>query len=1324
MGTSHSTTAGVEHEPHGGPPRRHARWLHHGRKQDMIDRSLRTPSFVGRKRTILISPFAVTVTGFESLYLAPGTEPSEPVATGGTAADPGRIDLSTGAPIQPSVAAGDAASDSASLLSEGESIAAADAIRRRRQAVFIFDVNIPSLARTTRLRRTTTDFRLLARRIEAVYGGLAPEFPARGLQPTRIAERGPFRRQVMARKLKSYLSAAVELPHAMDCVALREFLELSVTSCDPRLGPRFKEGWLSTTSGTAIGCGDAARCVPGWGTRYWMVLRDNYLAAYADSRTAEPSQVVLLDDSTEVVAGSGLNVVACNPLHCGGAAGDPLTLAVRTRQGELLLHSGSRRDAEDWLLALRSRIGATPRTQPHALSSFAPPRAAEVRWCVDGRNTFATIVQAIKSAQYEIFMTGWWLAPGLDLVRDSTALAVVEGESVVKELLAKGSVRGAKPVEPAKAESHGPLHRHAATGSRTTDPTSGLQPPGHVDPALVRESGATDAAGAGSAAGSGLSRKPSLPHRAASALKRFVTNHRSSTPDSTAAPPAAATGVPAPEAPPAYPPLQAAQAVGSVDRGAEGSHGGINGDGVPTGAVLDTQADSAAGDGAAGDHRDGHTPSGSDTRKGHGAAASRSDAAAEDAAMDAALEGDPASMQLILKRVLKERADAGVTVYALMWQEPPMTLALSSSYQKQQLKALSPNVHVIRHGSPLGLWTHHEKIVCVDRRVAFIGGLDICWGRWDAGPHPVADPHRVFFPRGLEMYNPALEDWDRVTDEDTDRWDRTRFPRMSWHDVHMALRGAAPVSDVVWHFAQRWNFARADKNKMSLPVVLPHGPWDERVSRLLRRAKTGGLAPEYSLHDAMLTARTAAAFLLTSKGTRGQDQTDGHVRSGSGSGLAVGGAGAASAVTTLGDAAATPGSDASGSAQDGSITDADADEAGVGARRAKAGGGRRRLRQLLQRGTFRSATNEGGGVTGASVAPTAAGTPDVSLTAASARVQPATMATGSARAAGGAATDTEDEDAPRTGRAAAGAAAGRRPGVGRAAILAAAARERDQRSAFAGAGGLAAGSASASAPADDAVQTSPTLDLPEAARLSLAAQAALPVLTAHASESSVAGQSTAPRQGAPAPSGGQQPAAATTTGAASAGAKTSVRTSVLAAATAAAAAAPQAASQMPSGVGVRRPSVADTVRDSLASDYDASPTVTMTGTTTAAAAGGGAGAGAGSATQGAGQPAQPRAAGHGSRSAPPLPPSAYCSTDWTQMWMGANVQLLRSVGEWSAGTETENSIFNAYVHAILNARHSIWIEQQYALDGVLPSSPASICCLLPYLSSAATQTLY
>ena len=38
------------------------------------------------------------------------------------------------------------------------------------------------------------------------------------------------------------------------------------------------------------------------------------------------------------------------------------------------------------------------------------------------------------------------------------------------------------------------------------------------------------------------------------------------------------------------------------------------------------------------------------------------------------------------------------------------------------------------------------------------------------------------------------------------------------------------------------------------------------------------------------------------------------------------------------------------------------------------------------------------------------------------------------------------------------------------------------------------------------------------------------------------------------------------------------------------------------------------------------------------------------------------------------------------------VQVLRSVGEWSAGCQPESSIYNAYIHLIKTSKHYIYIE--------------------------------
>lgn len=56
---------------------------------------------------------------------------------------------------------------------------------------------------------------------------------------------------------------------------------------------------------------------------------------------------------------------------------------------------------------------------------------------------------------------------------------------------------------------------------------------------------------------------------------------------------------------------------------------------------------------------------------------------------------------------------------------------------------------------------------------------------------------------------PFLRESEPNSWEDTmkDELDRTKYPRMPWHDVQCALYGPA-CRDVARHFVQRWNYAK------------------------------------------------------------------------------------------------------------------------------------------------------------------------------------------------------------------------------------------------------------------------------------------------------------------------------------------------------------------------------------------------------------------------------------------------------------------------------------------------------------------------------------
>jgi len=89
---------------------------------------------------------------------------------------------------------------------------------------------------------------------------------------------------------------------------------------------------------------------------------------------------------------------------------------------------------------------------------------------------------------------------------------------------------------------------------------------------------------------------------------------------------------------------------------------------------------------------------------------------------------------------------------------------------------------------PVGA-SHHQKIVVVDDRIAFVGGIDLARFRWDTPEHEVGDPRRV--DESGQRYRP-------------------------FHDVQMAVSGeaAAVLGDLV---RERWR--RATDKRLDAPEL-------------------------------------------------------------------------------------------------------------------------------------------------------------------------------------------------------------------------------------------------------------------------------------------------------------------------------------------------------------------------------------------------------------------------------------------------------------------------------------------------------------------------
>lgn len=157
-----------------------------------------------------------------------------------------------------------------------------------------------------------------------------------------------------------------------------------------------------------------------------------------------------------------------------------------------------------------------------------------------------------------------------------------------------------------------------------------------------------------------------------------------------------------------------------------------------------------------------------------------------------------------LDNLLKRRAERGVKIYIVVFLAPSV-IPNDSDYTKQALANLHENITVERHPHEFlpKLWSHHEKSVIVDQKIAYLGGLDLCYGRYDNSSHPVDSNNKFMYP-GIDYNNVRIKDFVNVDKYDTDLQDRT-LPRMPWHDVAFKVTGKL-VADVANHFVEYWNF--------------------------------------------------------------------------------------------------------------------------------------------------------------------------------------------------------------------------------------------------------------------------------------------------------------------------------------------------------------------------------------------------------------------------------------------------------------------------------------------------------------------------------------
>ncbi|XP_017794602.1 PREDICTED: phospholipase D2 [Habropoda laboriosa] len=167
-----------------------------------------------------------------------------------------------------------------------------------------------------------------------------------------------------------------------------------------------------------------------------------------------------------------------------------------------------------------------------------------------------------------------------------------------------------------------------------------------------------------------------------------------------------------------------------------------------------------------------------------------------------------------LDKILQRKASEGVKIFIMIYKEVEVALGINSFYSKQRLVEQCPeNIKVLRHPDHarvgVFLWAHHEKIVVVDQSIAFLGGIDLCYGRWDNNEHRLID---LGSTHHSSIYIPSK---GKFTNTSSKKVSKTIANK------HVLLSLAIATNTVVMATTKSMPVLPMISNKSSMPPALP-----------------------------------------------------------------------------------------------------------------------------------------------------------------------------------------------------------------------------------------------------------------------------------------------------------------------------------------------------------------------------------------------------------------------------------------------------------------------------------------------------------------------
>ncbi|XP_074273068.1 phospholipase D gamma 1-like [Silene latifolia] len=221
-------------------------------------------------------------------------------------------------------------------------------------------------------------------------------------------------------------------------------------------------------------------------------------------------------------------------------------------------------------------------------------------------------------------------------------------------------------------------------------------------------------------------------------------------------------------------------------------------------------------------------------------------------------EGGNHASDCNLGDLLRSKSAEGVRILLLVWDDPTSrsilgykTDGIMATHDEETRRffkhssvqvLLCPRVAGKRHSwvkqrEVSTIYTHHQKTVIVDadagnnmrKIVAFVGGLDLCDGRYDTPDHSLFRSLQTTHKD--DYHNPCFQGAT------------TGCPREPWHDLHSKIDGPAAY-DVLTNFQDRW-----------LKASKPHGikklkmSFDDALLRIERLPDIVGITDVSGLDD-------------------------------------------------------------------------------------------------------------------------------------------------------------------------------------------------------------------------------------------------------------------------------------------------------------------------------------------------------------------------------------------------------------------------------------------------------------------------------------------